>query len=156
MIPCSCWQSGHTPLILRDFTVLHCNNGRLGPVGNEFRSLEPAYTRLRSASPNVLQVISSCTRVLAATVRVRGASWKRCPQPRVIRRPNGLTLSCAAKAHVPKFARRDGCHVRAAARRERMSAGVTPASLCIYEALQRRSEAGPCRLQLGVRPPVRQ
>src|SRR5690242_1346034 len=43
------------------------------------------------------------------------------------RRSNGFKLSCTTKARVPKFARRDGCHVRAAARRERMSAGVTPA-----------------------------
>ena len=69
------------------------------------------------------------------------------------RPPNVLTLSCAAGAHVPKPARRDGCHVRAAEpRRERMSGGVPPSQLCSTEALQRRTEAGPRQLQRGVRP----
>ena len=96
---------------------------------------------------------------IVATVAGRPSSFLRRSfvvpsslQPRTLgsRPPNGLTLSCAAKAHVPKFARRDGCHVRAAARRERMSAGVTPATLAFNEALQRRTGAGPHQLQRGV------
>ena len=67
-----------------------------------------------------------------------------------------LTLSCAAKAHVPKFAWRDGCYVRAATRRERMSAGVPPATLGSQtEGLQPRPEAGPHQLQREVSQPTR-
>jgi len=59
-------------------------------------------------------------------------------------RPTSLTLSCTAKAHVPKVARRDGCAVRAAISGARkVAGGVPPSELCSHQALQRRDEAGP-------------
>jgi hypothetical protein len=59
-------------------------------------------------------------------------------------RPTALTLSCTAKAHVPKPARRGGWDVRAAISSARQVAGgVPPSELCSAEALQRRAEAGP-------------
>jgi len=68
------------------------------------------------------------------------------------RRPNVVTLSCTAKAHVPKLARRGGCDVRAAISGARkVAGGVPPSELCSTQALQRRDEAGPCQLQRGVR-----
>jgi hypothetical protein len=42
--------------------------------------------------------------------QLRGASWKRADNGmRGSIRLTSLTLSCAAEAHVPKFARRGGC-----------------------------------------------
>jgi hypothetical protein len=59
-------------------------------------------------------------------------------------RLTSLTLSCTAKAHVPKFARRGGCDVRAAISGARKAAGgVPPSELCSTQALQRRTEVGP-------------
>jgi len=64
------------------------------------------------------------------------------------RPPNVVPLSCAARAHVPKFARRDGCDVRAAISGARkVAGGVPPSELCSAQALQRRTEAGPRQLQ---------
>jgi hypothetical protein len=70
-------------------------------------------------------------------------------------RLTSLTLSCTAKAHVPKPARRDGCDVRAAISGARkVAGGVPPSELCSIQALQRRAEAGPYQLQRGVSPPI--
>src|SRR5690349_17164930 len=67
--------------------------------------------------------------------------------------PNVVTLSCTARAHVPKLARRGGCDVRAAISGARkVAGGVPPSELCSTQALQRRTEAGPCQLQRGVSP----
>ena len=55
--------------------------------------------------------------------------------------PNVVTLSCTARAHVPKPERRDGCSVRAAFSGARaMAAGVTPRHATINSG---GSAAGP-------------
>jgi predicted nucleotide-binding protein len=63
-------------------------------------------------------------------------------------RPTALTLSCAAKTHVPKPSGRDGCDGRAAISGARKKAGgLPPSELRLQEGLQPRTDAGPQQLQ---------
>ena len=68
---------------------------------------------------------------------------------------NGFTLSCAAKAHVPKPRGKTGCGVRAAISGARKEAGgVPPFQIVLPEGLQPRAEAKPRQLQRGVSQPL--
>src|ERR1044071_4244194 len=67
--------------------------------------------------------------------------------------PNSLSLSCTARAHVPKPTRHGGCRQEVAAprlaicnRRDAVHSSVLPSRL------GRRASGGPCQLLARVRP----
>ena len=66
--------------------------------------------------------------------------------------PTDLTLSCAAKARVPKPERRGGCREHAQRRNPRTATAVTPSRWRRSRQLGCRAEAGPHQLQREVRP----
>jgi hypothetical protein len=67
--------------------------------------------------------------------------------------PTDLTLSCAAKARVPKPKRRDGCRREVACQRLPNCNRRDAVALAMKQAAGCRAKAGPHQLQREVRPP---
>jgi hypothetical protein len=91
-------------------------------------------------------------------VDARGRAQRAAPSPAMLAknvlrvRLTAHTLSCAARAHAPKPLRHAGCREHARRHNTRCATCMTPSRFCSAEALQRRAEAGPQRLQREVSP----
>jgi hypothetical protein len=103
----------------------------------------------RDASAARVEPAESQSRIYVVSRSCSGGALGPC-------RPNGLSLSCTARAHVSKPTRHGGCRQGVAEPRLAICNRRDAAhSSVLTSRLGRRASAGPCRLLARVRPRVR-